>query len=122
MRVVLALSLCCVAAVAGAGCGGDARGGDEDRIRAIIAEVAEDPAAICAHLPAEVVSAVGGLDQCDALAVHGDGGRADDLAVDAVRVDGDVAIATVTAAGGSEEEIAFVREGGDWKVDEAAGD
>lgn len=122
MRVAR-LSVACLAVVLSAAlavgaCGGDSA--DEERIRAIIAEVAEDPSAICAHLPSEVVDAIGGREQCDALAVHADGERGD-LSIEEVEVEGDVATATVTDDAGDEERIGFVREGGDWKVDEAAG-
>lgn len=120
MRPALACLVVIVLAVAAAGCGGEGDG-DEDRIRAIIAEVAADPGAICAHLPAEVVDAIGGVDQCDALAVQDAAGDPASLEVDAVEVDGDTAAATVTSAGKPTEEIAFMREGDDWKVDDAAG-
>lgn len=97
-----------------AACGG---GSDADKITDIVKEVDKDSAALCDNATDKVLAQVGGTaEKCKETArgypnddkIKGD--------ID-VKVDGDSATAKFTTEKGEENNIPFVKEGGDWKID-----
>ncbi|WP_354698761.1 hypothetical protein DSM112329_04454 [Paraconexibacter sp. AEG42_29] len=98
-----------------AACGGGGGDSDEDQIRSIIKDGANDPASICDHVTPALLKQLGGtVDACKKVAKEQDDGdkKAD---VSNLKVNGDSATATVTDKTGA-NSIKFTKSGDDWKV------
>lgn len=86
---------------------------DRGRIAALLAAGARDPVALCDHLSAGMLRAVGGHAACVAASpTRAPGGR-----VGAIRVHGAKATAVVRGDDGT-ELVRLVRRNGEWKVDD----
>ena len=94
---------------------GGGAGSEAQRIEAMLARGAAEPATLCDHLSAGMLQAIGGHGACVAASpTRGPGGDVRD-----VRIDG--ASATAVVVRGTEEEVVvLVREDGAWKVDEVS--
>lgn len=123
-RLLLAVLAAFAAAVGALACGGS----DEDQIRDTLksytqAYLDSDPEAACEHVTEAALESLGGGGSCAEtlqLAVtqpEATEQLLEDFEVIEVTVDGDSATATVSTAQG-EEEVALVRENGDWLIDE----
>jgi hypothetical protein len=114
-RVALLLALPVLAL---GGCGGDS---DEDKIKAIVNDGAEDPSTICDHMTKKLLDQVGGsVDACKKQAKQADDGNNEKPDKIDVKVDGDKATAKFKGSDGDDNNVTFVKDGGDWKVDAVA--
>lgn len=102
--------LLAVPTLALAACGGS----DEDDIKTIINDVSEKPSTICDNASKKILDQLGGKKKCEE-ATKNEKGEKKPTNVK-VKVDGKNATATFKTADGENEEVKFVKEGGDWKV------
>lgn len=113
MRRSLALVFA-VPTVALAACGGGGSS-DEDQIKGIINDTADKPATLCDHPTDKILKQVGGTKEaCVKIAKVQKASKKPD-SID-VTVDGDKATAKFKDPDSS-NEVGFVKEGDDWKVD-----
>jgi hypothetical protein len=97
-------------------CGGDS---DEDQIKDVVQDVAKNSATICEHATQKVLDQVGGSEEkCkeQARAYPDDSTKGIDGDID-VSIDGDKATAKFTDNDGKAQNVSFVKEDGEWKVD-----
>ncbi|HEX2086503.1 MAG TPA: hypothetical protein VHF89_12535 [Solirubrobacteraceae bacterium] len=104
--------LLAVPALALGACGGDS---DEDEIKAIIEDGAENPSSICDNATKRVLDQLGGSEESCKKAAEGEEGsdKPDDIDVE---VDGEKATAKFKDEDG-DNTVRFVKEGDTWKVD-----
>ena len=87
--------------------------GDRTAITALLRAGERDPASLCGHLSAAMLSAAGGRAAC----VRASPERAPAGSIGAVRVSGATATAVVRRAGGA-ERVRLVRQDGAWRIDD----
>lgn len=110
----LALLLVTPALALGA-CGGG--GGDEGDIKDVVQDVAKDSSTICEHASKKLLEQLGGQDGCDKLARAYPDDKPKEIEGDIdVKVDGDTARAKFTDNDGKKQDVEFVKEDGEWKV------
>ena len=115
----LALLLALPALALGA-CGGDS---DEDQIKDIINDVSENAATICDKSTDRLLEETlgGSKEECEKQAKEAEESDTDgDVENIEVEVDGDKATAKFKDNDGDDNTVQFVKEDGDWKVDEIA--
>lgn len=113
-----ATALLLVAAALGVGaCGGS----DEGDIEDIIQNVAKDSATICDHATDKLLAELGsgGVEGCQEAARAYPDDDPDEVSGDIdIKVDGDSATADFTDNDGDKQHVVFVKEDGDWLIDE----
>jgi hypothetical protein len=112
----IALVLLALPAFALGACGGDS---DEDKIKDVIQAVAKDSSAICDHASDKLLDQLGegGVEGCKEAARGYPDDSAEEVGDITVEVDGDTATAEFTDNDGEEQNVNFVKDGDDWKVD-----
>ena len=117
-RRALALLLLAPAFALGA-CGGDS---DADKITDIVKAVDKEPSALCDNATQKLLDQVGGdAAACEEQArAYGGDSAEDPIKGDIdVKVDGETATATFTTEKGNDTTAKFVKDGDDWKIDDA---
>lgn len=100
-------------ALAFAGCGGG--NSDEDQIRGIINDVADNPAAVCDHMGSDLEKQLEQAGGCDKLAEESGEEGGGKVEITQVDVDGESATADITTDDG-DETVEFAKEDGDWTI------
>jgi hypothetical protein len=97
-----------------AACGGS----DEDDIKDIINEVSKDSSTICKHASDKILKALGGTEKdCEEAArAYPDDTPSEIKGGIDVKVDGDTATAKFTDNENKKQNISFIKEDGEWKV------
>ena len=119
MKTRLALLLTLPTLALGA-CGGDS---DEDKIEKIINDGSENAASICENATDRLIKEqLGGTRKaCETSASAAEEGDKDGDVKDLeVEVDGDKATAKFTDNDGDPNNVTFVKQDGDWKIDKIA--
>jgi hypothetical protein len=100
-----------------AACGGGSS--NEDDIKSVVKDIDDNPASLCTdHASKAFLAKVGGEAACKTGAVAAAKEDPSKSKVSDVSVDGDKATATITDATGP-AKVSFVKEDGDWKVDDS---
>ena len=98
-------------------------GSDEDDIKDIINEVSKDSSTICQHASDKLLKALGGTEEsCEEQARAYPDDTTSEIEGDIdVKVDGDTATAKFTDNEDKQQNVGFIKEDGEWKVDSPTG-
>ena len=109
-------ALLAVPALALGACGGES---DEEKITAVIQDVARDAATICDHATDRILEDLGGsAEECRKQAEANPDDSDEEIKTDIdVEVDGDKATAKFTDNDDVDQTVTFVKDGDDWLVD-----
>ena len=94
-------------------------GSDEDDIKDIINEVSKDSSTICQHASDKLLKQLGGTEKsCEEQARAYPDDTTSEIEGDIdVKVDGDTATAKFTDNEDKQQNVGFIKEDGEWKVD-----
>ena len=98
-------------------------GSDEDDIKDIINEVSKDSSTICQHASDKLLKQLGGTEEsCEKQARAYPDDTTSEIEGDIdVKVDGDTATAKFTDNEDKQQNVGFIKEDGEWKVDSPTG-